>query len=70
MSFANTDRSGTLSVDDLNASRHFSVSANRRYQRLQPIGSFCYSNLKGVKWVNSQLPNGLKLNRKPSKALN
>lgn len=80
MSFANTDRSGTLSLDDLNASRHFSVSAKHGtkltsigdtlYQRLQPTGSFCYSNSKGVKWVNNQLLNGLKLNSQPSKAPN
>ena len=80
MSSANTDRSGTLSLDNLNASRHFSVSAKHGtkltsigdtlYQRLQPTGLFCYSNSKRVNWVNNQLLNGLKLNSKPSKAPN
>lgn len=37
MSFANTDRSGTLSLDDLNASRHFSVSA-KHGTKLTSIG--------------------------------
>lgn len=80
MSFANIDRSGTLSLDDLNASCHVSVSAKHGtkltsiadtlYKLLQPTGSFCYSNSKGVKWVKNLLLNGLKLNSQPLKAPN